>query len=83
MGQWRGFAPLTARSDSLPVCRAQKSAAIGVPLATVLFSPEMAGFVVLPLLLYHLSQLVVAAPLANRLRDHPDGDGSSGSTTRN
>lgn len=30
---------------------AQKSAAIGVPLATVLFSPEMAGFVVLPLLL--------------------------------
>lgn len=62
---------------------AQKSAAIGVPLATVLFSPEMAGFVVLPLLLYHLSQLVVAAPLANRLRDHPDGDGSSGSTTRN
>lgn len=62
---------------------AQKSAAIGVPLATVLFSGEKAGFIVLPLLLYHLSQLVVAAPLANYLRHHAhDSGGSSGSTTR-
>lgn len=46
---------------------AQKSTAIGVPLATILFSPEAAGFVVVPLLLYHLFQLVVAAPVASRL----------------
>ena len=46
---------------------AQKSAAIGVPLATVLFPPATAGFVVLPLLLYHLFQLVIAAPIAGRL----------------
>ncbi|UVI38740.1 bile acid:sodium symporter family protein [Qipengyuania spongiae] len=46
---------------------AQKSAAIGVPLATILFSPAAAGFVVVPLLLYHLFQLVVAAPVASRL----------------
>ena len=47
---------------------AQKSAAVGVPLATILFAPDIAGFVVVPLLLYHLFQLVVAAPVAERLR---------------
>ena len=47
---------------------AQKSAAVGVPLATILFAPDIAGFVVVPLLLSHLFQLVVAAPVAERLR---------------
>jgi sodium/bile acid cotransporter 7 len=53
---------------------AQKSAAVGAPLATILFPPAVAGFVVVPLLLYHLFQLVVAAPLASRLAapPHPD-----------
>lgn len=51
---------------------AQKSAAIGVPLATILFAPEVAGFVVVPLLLYHLFQLVVAAPVAARLAARPE-----------
>lgn len=45
----------------------QKSVAIGAPMAAILFAPEMAGFVIAPLLLYHLLQLVVAAPLASRL----------------
>ena len=43
---------------------AQKSAAIGVPLGAILFPPAVAGLVLLPLLLYHLFQLVIAAPLA-------------------
>lgn len=46
---------------------AQKSVAIGAPLAAILFAPEVAGFVIAPLLLYHLLQLVLAAPLANHL----------------
>lgn len=46
---------------------AQKSIAMGAPLATVMFSPQMAGLILLPLLLYHLAQLVLAAPLAARL----------------
>lgn len=46
---------------------AQKSIAMGAPLATVLFAPEVAGIVLLPILLYHLVQLVLAAPLAARL----------------
>ena len=45
----------------------QKSVAIGAPLAAILFPAESAGFVIAPLLLYHLAQLVLAAPLATRL----------------
>ncbi|RPF70422.1 bile acid:sodium symporter [Aurantiacibacter spongiae] len=47
---------------------AQKSIALGAPLAAVLFPPAVAGLVLLPVLLYHLTQLIVSAPLANRLR---------------
>ena len=45
----------------------QKSVAIGAPLAAILFPAESAGFLIAPLLLYHLAQLVLAAPLATRL----------------
>lgn len=47
---------------------AQKSVAMGAPLATVLFKPAVAGIILLPLLVYHLAQMVVAAPVATRLR---------------
>lgn len=46
---------------------AHKSIAMGAPLAAVLFPPQVAGMVLLPLLVYHLMQLVVSAPLASRL----------------
>lgn len=49
---------------------AQKSVAIGAPLAAILFRPEVAGFVIAPLLLYHLLQLLMAAPLASHLARH-------------
>ena len=47
---------------------AQKSVAMGAPLATVLFPPAAAGVILLPTLVYHLAQLIVAAPLAGRLK---------------
>ncbi|MEO5705686.1 MAG: bile acid:sodium symporter family protein [Alteraurantiacibacter sp.] len=50
---------------------AQKSIALGAPLATVLFPPAVAGLLLLPVLVYHLLQLVLSAPLANRLSRHP------------
>lgn len=51
---------------------AQKSIALGAPLASVLFPPAIAGLLLLPVLVYHLLQLVLSAPLANRLsRHHP------------
>lgn len=46
---------------------AQKSIAMGAPLATVLFPPAAVGVVLLPVLAYHLAQMVVAAPLSARL----------------
>ena len=46
---------------------AHKSVAMGAPLAAVLFPPQVAGLALLPLLIYHLLQLVASAPLANRL----------------
>lgn len=46
---------------------AHKSIAMGAPLALVLFPPDVAGLVLVPLLIYHLLQLAVSAPLANRL----------------
>ncbi|MFU7528961.1 bile acid:sodium symporter family protein [Qipengyuania sp. ASV99] len=58
-----------ARADRIAFLFAgsQKSVAIGAPMAAILFPAEVAGFVIAPLLLYHLLQLLVAAPVANRL----------------
>ena len=43
---------------------AQKSVAVGAPLAAILFPAEAAGFLMIPLLFYHLSSLTLSAPLA-------------------
>ncbi|TIX50200.1 bile acid:sodium symporter [Alteraurantiacibacter aquimixticola] len=51
---------------------AQKSIALGAPLASVLFPPAVAGLLLLPVLVYHLLQLVLSAPLANRLNRQSD-----------
>ncbi|GAA0277996.1 bile acid:sodium symporter [Alteraurantiacibacter aestuarii] len=50
---------------------AQKSIALGAPLASVLFPPAVAGLLLLPVLVYHLLQLMLSAPLANRLNPQP------------
>ena len=46
---------------------AQKSIALGAPLASVLYPPAIAGLLLLPVLIYHLLQLIISAPLASRL----------------
>lgn len=45
----------------------QKSIALGAPLAAVLFPPAAAGMVLLPVLIYHMLQLVLSAIIASRL----------------
>jgi sodium/bile acid cotransporter 7 len=50
---------------------AQKSIALGAPLASVLYPPAVAGLLLLPVLTYHLLQLVISAPLASRLAALP------------
>lgn len=68
-GAWAIGAPLELpRADRIAFLfgGSQKSIAIGAPLAAILFSPAVAGFVIAPLLVYHLAQLILAAPLAAR-----------------
>lgn len=52
-------------------CGSQKSVVTGVPMAQLLFSPSVAGMVVLPIMLYHLLQLLVGAWLARRYAAGP------------
>lgn len=42
----------------------QKSVAVGAPLATLLFAHAVAGMVIIPILVYHLMQLIVSAWIA-------------------
>lgn len=86
LGAWASGALIgLARPDRISFLFAgsQKSAAIGAPLATILLAPDVAGFVVVPLLLYHLFQLILAAPIASRLAQPPPDDADcSAPTTR-
>ena len=69
-GAWLlGGALRLAREDRIAFLFAggQKSIALGAPLASVLFPPAVAGLLLLPVLIYHLLQLVLSAPLATRL----------------
>ena len=52
---------------SLLFTGAHKSIAIGAPLAALLFSPKLAGLMIVPTILYHQLQLIASAPLAKRL----------------
>lgn len=69
-GSW-GLARLGGfdRADriSLLFAGAHKSIATGAPMAAILFAGPQAGMVILPALIYHQLQLVISAPLANRL----------------
>lgn len=52
-------------------CGSQKSIVSGIPIASVLFSGPILGFVVLPIMIYHPLQLVVGAWLARRYASRP------------
>lgn len=52
---------------SLLFTGAHKSIAIGAPMAALLFSPKIAGLMILPTILYHQLQLIASVPLAKRL----------------
>ena len=49
---------------SLILCGSKKSLASGVPMANVLFPASIAGFVILPLILYHQIQLFLCTLIA-------------------
>lgn len=73
-GAWLlGSSLRLARADRIAFLFAggQKSIALGAPLASLLFPPAVAGLLLLPVLTYHLLQLVLSAPLAVRLSRSP------------
>ena len=56
------------RDDKVAIafCGSTKSAAAGLPMATVLFAGPAAGLLVLPLILFHQLQLITGTVLARR-----------------
>lgn len=52
---------------SLFFAGAQKSVAVGAPMATILFPPAMAGTLLLPLISFHIIQLIISAWIAAHL----------------
>ena len=61
---WLGF----TREDRIAVqfCGTKKSLATGLPMATVLFAGQPVGLIVLPLMLFHMAQLIACGSLAGR-----------------
>ena len=59
-----------ARADRITLLfsGAQKSIAVGAPLAATLFPPAIAGMVLVPILVYHMAQLILSAWIAPLLR---------------
>jgi solute carrier family 10 (sodium/bile acid cotransporter), member 7 len=69
-GSWTlGAALGLAREDRITLLfsGSHKSLATGAPMARILFPAAQAGLIILPLMLYHQSQLILSAWLAARL----------------
>lgn len=68
-GWWLGQRLRLPREDRISMLFAcgQKSIAFGAPLAATLFSPAVAGMVLVPILIYHTLQLVISAWIAPQL----------------
>ena len=70
LGAWTlGGTLRLQRTDriSLLFAGGHKSLATGAPMAALLFSPEIAGVMILPAIFYHQLQLIASAPLSTRL----------------
>lgn len=63
-----------SKEDEITIvfCGAQKSLVSGVPMAKVLFEPATMGSLVLPLMIFHPLQLMVAAVVAGRYARRPE-----------
>jgi len=61
-----------SRADEITIvfCGSKKSLASGIPMINVLFSAQLAGLIVIPLMLFHQVQLMVCAVLARRYAAH-------------
>lgn len=76
--RWLGF----DRADRVAIvfCGSKKSLATGIPMANVLFAGPTLGMTVIPVMLFHQMQLMVASALAQRYAaELPGGSRSPGS----
>ncbi|MDO5060338.1 MAG: bile acid:sodium symporter family protein [Actinomycetaceae bacterium] len=62
---------------ALLMCGSKKSLATGLPMAAIIFSPQVVAAVTIPVIVFHQIQLVVAAVLARRLAIHSVGEKES------
>ncbi len=64
------------KADEITIvfCGSKKSLASGIPMAKVLFAPQVVGAIVLPLMLFHQVQLMVCAVLAQRYAKRPEDE---------
>jgi solute carrier family 10 (sodium/bile acid cotransporter), member 7 len=64
------------RADAVVLlfCGSKKSLASGLPMALVLFGSANVGLIMLPLMLFHMIQLLVCAVIAGRLSRVPASD---------
>jgi solute carrier family 10 (sodium/bile acid cotransporter), member 7 len=64
------------RADRIVVvfCGSKKSLVSGLPMATVIFPSATLAITVMPLMIFHMTQLIVCAVLARRWSDHPAPD---------
>jgi len=58
-----------SREDCIAIqmCGTQKSLATGLPMATVIFGSASLGVLIIPLMIYHMSQLIVCSAYVSRL----------------
>lgn len=71
VGRWGGYGP--GNRVAILFCGSVKSLASGAPMARILFPGAAAGFVVLPVMLFHTLQLIVCAWIAGGLaQNSPD-----------
>ena len=63
---------------ALLFCASKKSLASGLPMALVFFGPGAAGLIMLPLIIFHQTQLLACAAIASRMSRAEVGEVSSG-----
>lgn len=52
---------------AIQMCGTQKSLATGLPMATVIFGGASLGVLIIPLMIYHMSQLVICSAYVSRI----------------
>lgn len=62
------------RRDQIAIqfCGTKKSLATGVPMASVLFDPSVVTLLVLPLMIFHMCQLIACGAISGRYHNKPD-----------